>query len=401
MLKKLVCCLLGCLRLVGQDLEESVTTFSFALYSQINNPETNVVFSPYSVFTCIAMPYMGARGATAKAIESTLHSSMEPENFALSIASGIKEYTAASENEKGYQLNIANGLWIAQNFDILNSFREPIVQQFQAAVQTIDFSHPEVASAQINEWISLHTQGKIPHLLDKNDISLGTRLVLANAVYFKGSWVKPFDTSKTKLEPFWVDTNSSLETSMMEQTSHFPYYESDEFQIVALPFIGKGGKGPKISYVVLLPKDASQFPALEKSLSASDFRQWIDLLQNAKVHLKCPKFALNQHSNLQPMLSTLGMEVAFTPKANFSGIDGRRDLYINKALHQAFFSVDEAGVTAAAATAISMNVTSAHTPPTPTIEFIADHPFLFFLVDMNTKTPLFMGKLNAPDVNGS
>jgi len=402
MLKKLIFSFFACLSLTAQEnLANSTTALSFSLYSQANKSGTNVIFSPYSIFTCLAMPYMGAKSSTAKAIESTLHFSMKPDELATAIASGMKTYTEAPKNEKGYQLNIANSMWMAQNFEVLESFRRPIAEEFQAAVQTIDFRRKEAASEQINDWISLHTQGKIPHLLGPNDVSADTRLVLANAIYFKGSWLKPFDTNKTETGPFWVDANSCFEVSMMEQTANFLYYESEKFQAVALPFIGKGNHSPEMAYVMVLPKEASQLQSLEENLSVSDFQNWISSLKSAKVHLKCPKFVLDERTDLQSILSALGMDIAFTPDADFSGIDGRKDLYINKVLHQAFFSVDEAGVTAAAATAVSMNVTSAYTPPVPTIEFIADHSFLFFLMDMDTKTPLFMGKLNAPNVNGS
>lgn len=393
-------CCLG-IPLIGQDLADPTTTFTFSLYSQANKPGTNVVLSPYSIFICLAMPYMGANNATAEAMESALHFSMELDELASAIASGMKNYTEVPQSEKGYQLNIANSLWIAQNFEILDTFRRPIMEQFQATVQTVDFRCQEASSEQINSWISFHTQGKISHLLDNNDVSADTRLVLANAIYFKGSWARPFDANMTKIEPFWIDANSCLDASMMEQTAHFLYYESEKFQLVALPFIGQWNGSPELAYVMLLPKESSELQLIEENLSASDFQTWISSLRTAKVHLKCPKFVLNERTDLQSMLTTLGMGIAFTPYADFSGIDGGRDLYINKVLHQTFFSVDEAGVTAAAATAISMNVTTAYTPPMPTVAFIADHPFLFFLIDMNTKTPLFMGKFNEPDVNGS
>lgn len=396
MIKKIVFCLAVLVSLNGQEsVSDSISSFSFSMFSKAQKPGENTVFSPYSIFTCLAMPYMGAKGATADAIENALHISMPPNDVAAAISSSLNTYSQEPEHEKEYQLHVANSVWVAPNFSILSDYHEILAKSFQAGIWSIDFKQSDFAASTINGWISSHTQGKIPNLLSPESLSAATRLLLANAIYFKGSWASPFETDRTELGPFQIDEDTWIQTPLMNQTANLPYFETEDFQIVALPFLGKKNS-PKIAYVMALPKNGYDLTNLKEELNAASFQNWISSLARTKVHVKCPKFVLDEKLSLNSILSRLGMGVAFSSHADFSGIDGNRDLSIDQALHQAFFSVDENGVTAAAATALSISFTSIDTRPERVIEFIATHPFLFFLVDMNAKTPLFMGMLNQP-----
>lgn len=361
---------------------------SFSLYSKLNQQEKDIVFSPYSIFTCLAMPYMGARGSTEAAMKSALQISLSKKELAASIASTMSSYSKNQKNDVGYQLQIANAVWIAENFSVLPDFRLTLKDNFQADIQPLNFNEPKNAAETINHWVSLQTEGHVPTILSPSDLSAATRLILANTIYFKGSWQHPFNTHKTASDAFWTDSHTHMEADFMEQTAHLPYYESAEFQALALPLIKKD-QSADIVYLMVLPKN-------DHALSSEDFKHLISSLKSTQVHVKCPKFVLDKAVDLKPILSALGMDIAFTDKADFSGINGKHDLYIDKILHRTFFSVDEAGLTAAAATAIAIFEQTALEPRTPPIEFIANRPFLFFLVDMNTKTPLFMGKLNKP-----
>ncbi len=390
MLRTLLISILALLSLYGQEtLSQPTSNFSFAFYHDLQ-PGENALFSPFSIYTCLAMPYLGAEGDTRAQFQSLL--GLSSADITTSLRSYMEMVSSRPNNEKSYQLNIASGLWMANDISILGAYRKTIEQDFHAALQTVNFAEAEKATNQINGWISTQTQDKIPHLLAPSDVNNDTKLVLANAIYFKGAWLKPFDPIHTQMAPFWKDEESCLNTPMMEETAFFLYHETDTFQLLALPFIGRAEEEAEIAFVVLLPKQGEKFP----KLSAPLFTDLLSNLSSLKVHVKLPKFTLDERLDLNKTLISMGLKNAFTSGvADFSGINGGHDLYFNKAIHQTFISVDEAGVTAAAATAIGMNTTSTR-QPSPITEFTADHPFLFFIVDLNAKIPLFMGQLSLP-----
>lgn len=351
------------------DLSEDTTKFAFSLYSEKNE---NCVFSPYSIFSCLSMAYMGAENGTALAIAKALHTNMKPQ-----------ELVKALSSHASGQFHIANGMWISDDIQVLPSFRKTIENDFLASVQTLDFRDSQESSDIINEWISEQTQGKIPSLLSPGDLDESTKLVLTNAIYFKGAWKFAFDSKATHPGSFWIDENTASKALMMEQTHNLLYFENDSFQLLALPFAKSD-----VAFLALLPRKGENV-----ELSADLLQKSISSLSMQRVSVTLPKFSLNQRIDLNQALSALGMASAFTPYADFSGINGKKDLFFSKVVHQAFFDLDEAGVTAAAATAIGMSTTNVHAPAT---EFIADHPFIFFLIDMKSKIPLFMGKLINP-----
>lgn len=351
------------------DLTEATTEFAFSLYSDKNE---NSVFSPYSIFSCLSMAYMGAENGTALAMAKALHINMEPEELAKAFSSHASE-----------QFHIANGMWMSDDIQVLPSFRKTLEDNFNATAETLNFRRPQESSDIINKWISDQTQGKIPSLLSPGDLDESTKLVLTNAIYFKGAWKFAFDTNATRPGAFWVDENTALEAPMMKQTHTLLYLETDSFQLLALPFVQSD-----VAFLALLPKEGENI-----DLSADLLQKSMSSLSMQRVSVTLPKFSLDQRIDLNQALSALGMASVFTHNADFSGIDGKKDLYFSKVVHQAFFDLDEAGVTAAAATAIGMSATTVHAPAK---EFVADHPFVFLLVDMKSKIPLFMGKLANP-----
>lgn len=391
MIKSVLVALAATVFAYGQEtLSEPASDFAFSFYQHLQ-PEDNAVFSPFSIYACLAMPYMGAEGNTRQELQNVL--GLPPDSIGRLLSSYLAKANSPPQNEKGYQLQIASSLWTAYDIAILPRFRQTIETDFQAAVRNVNFANSQIATSAINSWISEHTQGKIPNLLSPSDVSASTKLVLANAIYFKGAWLKPFKPEQTQLSAFWTDDETCFDTPMMEQTAFFSYFETPAFQIVSLPFIGRTDVDAEMAFVAFLPKKGEKLP----ELTSDSFAQHLSFLGPRKVHVTLPKFTLDEKIGLNSTLIAMGLKDAFTPfAADLSGINGSRDLYFSKALHQAFFSLDEAGVTAAAATAISINVTSANPQPVPIIEFNADHPFLFFIVDLRTKIPLFMGKLTLP-----
>ncbi len=379
------------------QLTEDHTQFAFSLYPSIDVPEESFVFSPFSISSCLSMVYLGARGNTESQMQKALHLDVSRKNIAKTTFSLCEALSPKKNDDRSYRLNIANAVWINQDTFLLADFRYAIEQQFNAKLGKVNFLVPAGAISVINDWTSEKTQGKIPQLLTADDVNEQTRLVMTNAVFFQGIWKNAFDLKATGDWPFHPTPDSSMTVKMMHQTLRSPYYENDLMQMAALPFNGISNGGGNLAFVLLLPKSAENFDATFGEL-AQKFNSWLSSLSPELVELKLPKFALNTRVDLGEPLQKLGMEDAFDSNANFMGIDGMRDLFLNKVVHQAFFDLDENGVTAAAATAASIGVTGMldNKPP---IQMIADHPFLFFIVDLKSQEMLFMGKIVIPKLS--
>jgi len=375
-------------------LRDNHTQFAISLYPVINHEDKNMVFSPYSIATCLSMVYLGARGDTQSQMQSTLHLEVDRKNLSKTAFALNQSLLPQKKSEETYKLNMANAIWVDQNTYLLTDFRYAIEEQFKSKLGKLNFALNSNALATINDWISKQTQGKISNLLDSNDINDLTRLVLTNAVFFQGAWVSSFDPKQTHEAPFYPTPESSLITEMMHQTLTAHYYENERIQAVALPFTGISNQGSHLAFVLLSPKSANHFSEMFHEFSESH-EEWFSLLKSRQVDLTLPKFTFSNRFDLGKPLQDLGMEDAFNFNANFIGIDGMRDLFLNKVVHQTFFSLDEKGVTAAAATAAPFNIKSALSNE-PIAQMNVDHPFLFFIIDLKSHEMLFMGKVVQP-----
>jgi serpin B len=358
---------------------DGISSFGWDLFQTSIKNDENMIFSPYSIYSCLSMTAAGAQGDTLREMKKVLR-------FPFNIAE-LSDAISANNASLHENLKIANSLWIAPQFIIRADFRKTIENDFQASVKSIDFSSTQTAANTINQWIAQKTNQKITQLLSPNDLQSSTRLVLANALYFSGKFLKPFNPKFTASQSFWTDVTSNVDTPMMEQTSLFFYTEDDALQTVALPM-----QASQIALVIFLPKEKI-FSGLSSLLSSDKFKSTLDKLGLQKTHVKLPKFTLTQRFDLNQALSQLGLTTAFTPNANFSGINGRLDLFLSNVLHEAYFAVDESGIVAAAATAAAISTLATAGEAK---EFTADHPFIFALVDLQTKVPLFLGELNTP-----
>ncbi|MCL1493445.1 MAG: serpin family protein [Pseudanabaena sp. Salubria-1] len=219
-----------------------------------------------------------------------------------------------------------------------------------------------------------------------------TRLVLVNAIYFKGNWASQFEPKHTKVAPFWVTPDCAIQVSMMQKEQTFGYYEDENVKVLELPYIGD-----RLSMLILLPQQMDGLTELESSLTQESLALWTRYLHQAKVQVYLPRFKINCPINLNGNLKAMGMRDAFDDsKANFSGMDGRENwLFIGEVIHQAFIDVNEEGSEAAAATAVVMKSRSL---PTPSIVFQANHPFVFLIQDKYTGTVLFLGRFATPEL---
>jgi serpin B len=289
---------------------------------------------------------------------------------------------------------VADALWAEQNEKVLSSYLNLTKADYGAGFFSVDFEkQPDKARFAINDWIAQHTQNKILNLLGPGTVTSDTRLILTNAIYFKGSWADPFQTAQTQNEDFHLTASQTAQAPLMHIQGGYSYFNGGSFQALALPY-----KGNDLAMIVLLPNAINGLSALEQQLTPDNLDAWIGKMSYArKVNLALPKFTLTQQFTLNQTLGAMGMHSAFSPTAaDFSGITGNRSLWISEVIHKAFVAVDEQGTEAAAATAIGMRAMSMIQDSTPPIEFRADHPFVFLIRDTKSGAILFLGRVSNP-----
>ena len=369
---------------------EGNNRFALQLYQELSPPDGNLFFSPYSISSALAMTYAGARGNTADQMAKTLYFPEAQEALHPAFAN-LDTHFQDIQASGNVAFNIANALWIQQDFDVLESFLTIVKEYYQAGVFQVDFQTAyEEVRARINAWVEKQTNQKIKDLLAPGTLSALTRLVLTNAIYFKGNWATQFDKEQTQEEPFWPNPEKKVMVPMMHRKGMAQYTEDDAMQILQLPYTGED-----LSMVVFLPKAKDGLVSMEPQLSLEDMTRWIELCAVREVEIFFPKFTLTSQFSLSDRLKTMGMIEAFSENADFSGIEAGKSLNISDVIHKAFVEVNEEGTEAAAATAVIIGVTSV-SEPQPIPVFNANHPFLFLIRDKQTGSILFMGKIMNP-----
>jgi len=372
---------------VQSDLVNSNTTFALDLYRALSQTEGNLFFSPYSISTALAMTYAGARGETETQMKRTLHFAL-PQGVLHPAFRGLDtDLIQRASDIEGTQLSIANALWGQIGYPFLSGFRDTLAESYDAPLRLTDFAGiTEQARMDINDWVSNATNKKIEDLMGPGTITPDTRLVLANAIYFKGTWKLQFDAKKTEFAPFYRLDGSQVKVPMMRMREHFPYTEGMNYQAIELPYTGDA-----LSMVIFLPREG-MFEDFEAHLSIERLDAILAQLCSEKVQLAMPKFELTSEFSLGETLANLGMPDAFTGAADFSGMDGTHDLFIGQVAHKAYVSVNEEGTEATAATGVSMVLSA---PSMMTI----DRPFIFLIRDTETGTILFIGRVMDPKAN--
>jgi serpin B len=365
------------------------TTFALDLYSELSEQKNNLFFSPYSISTALALTYAGARGVTEQQIAEVLSFSEDQEEVHSSF--GQLQEKLNAEQEKGdVQLTIANALWVEKNYSLLRDFLDLTNKHYKASLNSVDFiTIPEKVRIQINKWVEEKTNNKIQDLIQPGLITPLTRLVLTNAIYFKGNWARPFEERATQDDPFWLTRDKSVTVPLMRRMANFRYGKNDILQLLELPYAGNN-----LSMLILLPNEIDGLPSIEAALTEENLAFWLKLLKKREVRLFLPKFKMTSEFSLAGKLGAMGMPDAFTTKADFSGMTGNKELFINAVVHKAFVDVNEKGTEAAAATGVVMTLSAVETPPPP--EFRADHPFLFLIRHNPSGSILFMGRVINP-----
>jgi serpin B len=378
--------------------------FALQLYQKLRDSEGNLFFSPYSISTALAMTYAGARGQTQeqmaqvlclptlKAVLETLGADrppMSPEEFARVFAGIIKDLNVRG-GRKTYELRVANALWGQKDYEFLASFVKLVEDQYGGHLERVDFvAAAEKARRTINAWVEKQTNDKIKDLISPGALDAMTRLVLTNAIYFKGNWARQFKPDQTKDEPFTLLDGGPVQTPMMNQKGTFGYAETATLQVLEMPYVGG-----ELTMVVLLPKTAAGIDELEKTLTNENLSQWLGGLSQREVTVSLPRFKMTRRFDLCRVLQSMGMTDAFTGDADFSGMTPGRELYVSAVIHQAYVEVNEEGTEAAAATGVTMRLTSLGPDTVPV--FRADHPFIFLIRDVHSGSILFLGRILNP-----
>jgi serpin B len=370
---------------------EGNTRFALDLYGRLRSQPGNLFFSPASVSTALAMTYAGARGETAEQMARTLHLPSGDARLHDAIAA-LRQQLAPKGDKPGYRLSIANRLWGQQGYHFLPDFLALTRDYYGAALAEVDFANqPERARTTINRWVEQQTEERIKDLVPDGVLTPLTRLVLTNAVYFKGDWSLPFLKALTKEEDFHVTSDKTTRVPIMYQSDDFRFAAANGLKALELSY----GHGD-LSALVLLPDQVDGLAALEERLNDANLRQCTADLQKRKVNVFLPRFKFTYELSLSKVLQEMGMLLAFdASRADFSGMSSQDSLFISEVLHKAFVDVNEEGTEAAAATAVAISIKSAVSPHEPAV-FRADHPFLFLIVDNRTKSILFMGRVVNP-----
>ncbi|MGA2820406.1 MAG: serpin family protein [Anaerolineales bacterium] len=369
------------------------TQFAFDLYRSLRAGKGNLFLSPYSISLALAMTFGGAEGDTASQMAGTMHFALPPSSLHPAFnaySQDLQGRAAASKEGTPFELTIANSLWGQKSLPFRSDFLDLLAENYGAGLRLVDFtSNPEAARLAINQWVSDETKQKILDLIPAGAIDPLTRLVLANAIYFKAGWQSSFDKKASQSEPFHLLDGSTVKVSMMNQKGKFGYALMSGYRAIDLPY-----QTGSLSMWILLP-DSGQFQSVEQQLNPGMITDLAGSVKYGSVDLSLPKFSYESSFNLNETLKTLGMTDAFDPvRADFSGMDGEHDLYIGNVMHKAFVSVDENGTEAAAATAVVMEASVAEAGGP--IIFTVDRPFIFFIRDDQTGSLLFMGRVLDP-----
>ncbi|MFH1447516.1 MAG: serpin family protein [Candidatus Micrarchaeota archaeon] len=364
--------------------------FALDLYSNLRNKEDgNVFFSPYSISTAFAITYEGARGKTADEIHSTFYL---PSDDGIRRPAFASIYNKLNKQGKEYELYTANALWVEKTYVLLPEYTDVTLRHYAANVTNVDFiSDLENSRIAINNWVERQTKDKVKDLIRPGDMDELTRLVITNAIYFKGTWLREFDKQNTKEDYFAITPEEKVKVQMMKlaEPEMFNYVETEELRAIELPY-----DGDELSMLVILPKD-NNLDAIEASFTAERLAGIRESLGQEEVLVHFPKFKLKKRYSLLSNLGEMGMPTAFSMAADFSGMDGTKDLFITNVLHQAFVEVNEEGTEAAAATAVVESLKSA--APASYKTFKADHPFIFLIQENESGNILFLGRITNPN----
>jgi len=369
--------------------------FAFDLYQVLKEADGNLFYSPYSISVALAMTFAGAREETERQMADTLNLSLSQDSLHQALNGLDIDLNSRGKGAKGkdggtFRHNIVNAIWGQKDFEFLPEFLDVLAENYGAGLRILDFvAEPDASRITINDWISKQTKGRIKDIVPQGGINPLTRLILTNAIYFNAAWKFRFNGKPTSDGTFDLLDGVKITVPMMQQTEKYGYAEGDNYQAIEIPY-----DGDELSMVILLP-DGGQYEDFESSMDYETVGNIISDIRERLVSLEMPKFNFESEFSLNSVLATMGMPIAFSLGADFSGMTGSKDLFIDKVMHKGFIDVNKSGTEAAAATAVKMGFISA--PPRPWLVTV-NRPFIFLIRDIETGTILFMGRVLNPEI---
>jgi serpin B len=364
---------------------QRANAFTMRVLARTKKPAENALVSGTSLRQALATAFLGARGATAHEMAGALALEDDPKAAATLARAELDAWQSAKGSA---EIDVASRLWIARDFALQPDFVTTAERATGAAPASVDYARPDDARKTINAWVSEKTKDKIPELLPQGSVDARTRLVITNAIWFKGAWQLPFPKGATKDAPFRIDGSKTVTAPMMHLTDSFRVATRPGMKVLEMRYAGSA-----LAMLVVLPDDPAGLAKLDLGPDALD--GWTSGLATARVSVTLPRFTFRSGGVMNAALQDLGMKLAFTDRADFGGISADAErLFVNDVFHQTWISVDELGTEAAAATGTVMRTTSL--VGGPVVEFKADHPFLFLIEDTTSGRVLFAGRVATP-----
>lgn len=374
----------------AKDLANGINAFAHDLHARLaRDAKGDLFFSPLSIEAALAMTAAGAKGETLDEMQKALHLSADPHSAFGTLLNHLNN--PRLEKKRGYELTVANAIWAQKGFPWREEFTDLTQKHYGSGLSEVDFAESEAARKLINDWVAKETKEKIKDLIPKGVLDSLTRMVLANAIYFKGTWLYRFDKKQTRDAAFTRLDGTKANVSLMSQTATLNYGKSHfggQFvEVLELPYAGK-----ELSMLVYLPEKGREYDRLASELDPKGFAE--PKLTPTEVWVSLPRFKVEAAYSLKPALTDLGMKTAFGRDADFTGMSPRgEDLYISHVLHKTFVEVNEEGTEAAAATAVVVKERGERRAT----EFRADRPFVFAIRDNATGAALFLGRYAGPE----
>lgn len=388
-------------KIFSQDKHNPAVTssnrFAINLFNNLGQNQ-NLFFSPFSISTAIAIAINGARDVTLQSVKNTLKINTDLPSYNIDFKSLLTKLNIDRKKDS-IELSLANSLWMQQDFNFNKSFVEIAEGYYNSELNQTNFKLPdelEKSRIKINDWVEEKTKNKIKDLIKPNILDTTTRLIITNAIYFKGRWLYQFDLGQTVKEPFYSDDEKISTDFMKLNETSCKYYEEGEFKMIELPYLGE-----EFSMIIILPDMKDGIDNLESNFSLENYTEWTKNLKQEIVDVSIPKFKLDSEFKLSQVLSQMGMQIAFSDEADFRGMvdDSNKvdNLKISDIIHKSFMDINEAGTEASAATAAFFVYPVELTPPVENKKFFkADHPFIFLIKENSTNTILFLGRMINP-----
>lgn len=371
----------------AKTLADANAAFAWDLFHVLAAGDGNLFFSPFSVSEALAMVYAGARGETAAELEQAFHFDTLRDRTHSAFNALDQALLAKDADVDSFRLAVANATWGQRDYRFEQAYLDLLAANYGSGLHLADFkADPEAARQVVNDWVADQTEQRIKDLMPQGSVTRDTRLVLTNAIYFHADWERKFAKALTAKGAFKLLDGRTVEADLMRQTGSFAYARAGNVEALELPYVGK-----RVSLLILLPA-AGEFASLQASLDAKRVADLVGGLKATQMSLAVPKFSFTSTLPLKDSLQTLGIRAVFEPgRADLSGMNGQRELFVTGVYHKAFVKVDEEGTEAAAATGVGVGATSA-----PALSVSVDRPFIFLIRDRESGAVLFAGRVLDP-----